>query len=503
MLLVAAIVVATQGALVGPPPVTMPEAVSAAEWFCRCMDLQPAPRVTSVEFSTNDRTTDGGAPRYHVEMTPEGAARPYEVQVDAVSGDVMFASNLSGSIPMVRPPKAISDRWLRRIGRQAGLAYDAPLSRYDLVVGHVPMCNLNGDSQCAFLTQNGVFAWYLAPSAPPPAPAGHISVTESEAARLAVAERKKTVPNWPLKLETRCQKVVFFDDHANRTEWAWKVEEGSIDHGQFREGWTHYVDAETGTVIPDDRESWSRLVYRSRAPRVGLSHVPMDSAVGAIFRTLGRKMRELGRPEDHPWRVRFGPTLEVSFEDSGQLTMKPNGDLLSLMAQPVSGRMEDSAALAFGKKLILAQHPSPAEGRFQLDNQPGRMNSSVEYIQTAYGHPYLDRALATVEFGSTGTVSNYRTEPAQPRPLSRPGRLVPLADIFSKAKEMAEADVKSPSPGGKPSLLGEGWFDVSGQIHLVYRVSVPFEQPQRFRLSLRFWWGTFDAQTGELLESKY
>jgi hypothetical protein len=95
MTILAAIVAFQAGQADGMRQITVGEAASVAQWFFRCVDMRPPPSVTAIEYEKSGEYSFGGVPRYRVQMTP-ASGFPYELDVNAISGDVLFVRKPAG-----------------------------------------------------------------------------------------------------------------------------------------------------------------------------------------------------------------------------------------------------------------------------------------------------------------------------------------------------------------------------------------------------------------------
>jgi hypothetical protein len=499
-----------------PRRVTPVEAVAVAEHFCKCVDLKPLPRITAVRYTTHESTTFSGVARYRVEMAPFSRTNPYVVEVDAVSGDVMFASNFPPDTKFVAPPKTTSDEWLRRLGRNRGIVYDLDLGRYDMEIDGRRLCNLNGDTEAAFYVQNGIFSWFLAPGAAPPRPEGRPSISVQTAIAAALVERKRTVPNWPLTLETRTEPVVFYDENTKSSNWAWRVSEGSVIRGKFNESWTHFVDAKTGRIITNDQINFSRFYYKSRPARVGLAHMPRIDLAATVPKIAKSRLDQLGRTDlafngiesGGKYGLSSGRESDLILEPDSELSLGSKGELLAFGAPTPEGQMDETSALKAGTALIRRLSPKLPEGRFDVQrNQPGSKYSHVFYRQTAFGYPYFNSVLVSVDLNHRGQVARFSVTSPAARPDSVPGKILSPGEVESRAQRLANSNLHADTLQVRYTAIVKvqnlGWYvdQTTRVVRLAYMVSIMFESQSQFGSRGGGSVYPFDAETGRCLRS--
>lgn len=412
-----------------PVPAVSPfEAAATAQWFCRSMEVNPSWRLCSVQLDTNTKTWVG-APLYEVQFKPSDRSDTLAVYVDGISGDVVharfFGPPSSGAADTTTQGVAgtqdarRADKLMRRLGRSRELVPHPDNSvndRYDVQIGGYPFFNLNGYTYVMLDLRGSAFAYFIGIGDTPPAPTAKPSVTAARAVEAAVAQRKKTVPVWPQPLEVRTQLGLLFDEKTQSTVWVWKVVEGFVSSGKFYDSFTNYVNAETGEAVADNDIQWSRFMYRSRAPRTGLSLVKPLRLHIPLLAAADRKMKELGRTDVRFEGFDLDDGVRLTAGTDVELVVDSHGDLKSFRAGPSDQKQDGKPALERGGAIMLAEQRKLPEGKIMADKFFDQ--NRVVYRERALGYDYLNSDLATVGFGAYGEVTSYAaaSRPRGPQP---------------------------------------------------------------------------------------
>jgi|GEM_PF-3120401 len=486
------------------PAVSLIEAVAASEWFCRCVDLKPPFRVASVRLDEYGWGRTYGTPIYVVGIDRTGN-RTLSIGVDATSGDVVFADIFPAPGAAACLTRQ-TDVWLRRLGRANELTADPAMNRYDVVLGGHRILNPNGYNFTMFQVRDSECVWFDSYGEPPPPPSGEPSVKRAQAIQVAQAERKKTVPKWPLPLEDRPSLGLFYDEKEKVTKWVWAVDEGSALNGRFNMCFTGYVDARTGKAISSNWIGTSRWMYHSRSPREGLALVKPLTVDIPLYTAALHKLAELGQSGVHFDSFEGKEGLHLTGDNLTKMELGPSGKLVSFQSYAPFVRLGQKD-LARGRAIILAEHPTLPEGRFLIDSTPFGSTYDVVYRQTALGYEYLGSRVVTVGIGANGRVFQFSASEPASRPSGVPAKLMSPSQVESLALAMAKPYLEKSTPNVRYYATAKaerrGWFVPQGSKspRLSYLVEVWFMR------DIKNWavqgggsWYHFDAESGACLD---
>jgi hypothetical protein len=497
-----------------PAKIAPLEAVAAAQWFCRSVDVRPPYDLLSVDLRRGPGYI--GTQIYTVLLKRPGGRGPMSVQVDAGSGDVVYARDgelmkQAASQPrssVMPPPSPVTGSWVKRLGRANELVHGSPGDRYDVAIGGRPFFNLNGSTMAHFGVRDGAFVSYDGFGAVPPGPNGKPTVSESRAIKAAIAQRKKTVPNWPEPLEPRTELGLFYNERTRTTTWAWKVIEGRVIQGKFYDSFTNYVDGRDGKIIADGDIQGLRFMYRSRAPRKGLAKVKPLSIEIPFVSLAEKRLKEIGRADVRFDSIKIDQGIHMSSEAGTDVVVGPTGDLQSFKAAGVPGKPKAEAALAKGRAIIFAQHPKLPEGKVMVVDGPYSFGQQVVYRQSAFGYDYLNGDVVTVRFGGKCDVVLFGIAPPSPKPEGLPKTILTRDEIQKKALALAKPYLQKNTD--RVTYFAEakagklGWYvqPTTRRVRLSYEVYVGFNRDIK-NWALQGGGSTyhFDAETGQCLQN--
>lgn len=485
------------------PVIDFLEASAAALWFARCVD-QRSHRLSSVGLKRHDWARVYGTPVYLAILDGPNGSRMV-VHIDATSGDVIFAER--GPIQQTTlTVSAQTDAWLSKLGRMDELtAANHGFPRYNVVVGGVPLWNLNGYSRVMFNVHGKEFARFVGVGALPPPPVGKPTVSQERAIAIVMAIRMRIASYGPGTREFHAQLGAFYDEKEAVTKWAWKVVEGWSYKGRYHDSYIEYVDAGTGEIIDNQYFQTSRFMYHMRAPRVGLKRVIPRRLNEPLFDIATELLRQIGRSDVEFDSLQIDDGLRMWTDGGPNFEMDAKGNLLAFRAPAPSGKPAD--ALIRGQGFIQAQYPNLPEGQFREGDSPMGPYKEVYFRQQAFGYDYFDSKVVSVDIGAGGQVARFETHPAASRPAGVPDQILSPAEIEKIALALAQPHVLESTSHVRHYATTQaqelGWYvDLkSHSVTLAYVVSVMFVRVfKNFGAKGGGTYYHFDAATGRLLD---
>jgi hypothetical protein len=491
------------------------EAVAVAEWFCRCVDLNP-PYVFRSAALFAGRRRGQHTPAYDVCLAVAGPAGNVRIEVDAQSGDVISAYDDFLTRRGVTPTSHASlarttETWLRRLGRASELKPDPDCVGwvYSLAWKGKRFFNVNGHGRVIFQLAGGRFASYSGVGACPPAPSGQPSVTRIRALSVAEAAQETAMSAGIGRPASLTELGLFYDAQSEKTLWAWQVRQGYVLDGRFQSRLTEYVDGTSGALLTKRVMSSSQENYRSRPKRAGLVAVGGAPPDIPLLGLAERRLNELGRPDAKFVAIDGTHGMQLGSMGAPHLVLSSNGKLYSFSYPGWGVTMDDKSAFEAGRSLILAQRPRLPAGRFLLLRGVFDTFPSVIYRQTALGYDYLNSDVVRVGVAGPNKAATYDAQDPAKLPTAVPPRIFTEAAIEATATLAAKPHLQPSTRGAvrsvKATARALGWFVPGPGLEpvLAYSVSVLFET----RTSMGTHGGGpvchFDAATGRCLDRSF